>query len=42
MFLIKKCDALLYMCEIWGTVTQPDVEAHKLGLIELFYCWVLF
>lgn len=29
------------MCEVWGAVTQPDVEAHKLSLIELFFFFAL-
>lgn len=38
--LIKQC----FAAQVWsaGAVAQPDVEAHKLGLIELFYCWILF
>lgn len=28
MVLIKKCDALLYLCEVREAVTQPDVEAQ--------------
>ena len=38
--LIKKYSAFQYICEVRGAVTQPDVEAPKLGLIILFYCWL--